>query len=436
MRGSVRAAIAVASLALTAQSAAAADRPAKDDRPIHHGDDYVFVVDPKFGMEAGVRTTDSLYRLVSRYEDALPTVVRLDEMKPLEKGVGIFGRTLKLLFIDEPLAEFSTVAIHEVFGHGARGQEFGAPPSPSFYLPGIYCKLLTPGERSDCTAYSGVSEGSGLVDRDLGITAGGIESNMAQAWWLNARTMQRDGWIRHGELLAYMIAKGSYFGTFTGSELASGQGLRASNDVGHYVGLLQDRFNAWRPEDRHRVATRLQAGYLWNLADPMLLYAAYGTIVESLYRGKREMRVPLPKMGDVAFLPSPRFNLSPFGGEHYLDAFFSRRGVLADVYARTVSSGLASATGFGVRTLGFKATDRVELGGELDVWSQPEILPGVREIYDRDQRAGINMGGLATVRVIDRLGITAKLAYKTPGYVMAQPLEGGLYGYAGISIAQ
>ena len=58
--------------------------------------DYVFTADPRFGMEGGVRTFGSLGRLVYRYEEALPTIVLVDEHKVTGKLAGVLGRSLQI----------------------------------------------------------------------------------------------------------------------------------------------------------------------------------------------------------------------------------------------------------------------------------------------------------------------------------------------------
>jgi len=79
--------------------------------------------------------------------------------------------------------------------------------------------------------------------------------------------------------------------------------------------------------------------------------------------------------------------------------------------------------------------DRLALGGELDVWSQPETLLDERSVYERPQIRGVNAGLTGDLRLVGGLGIMARLAYKTRGYLAGQPIDEGLYGYVGASLA-
>jgi hypothetical protein len=197
---------------------------------------------------------------------------------------------------------------------------------------------------------------------------------------------------------------------------------------------LQDRSNQWSAEDRRRISGRIGAAYLWNLFDPTLLYAAYGTLYEFLWRGERASRMPLPTIDGTTVFLSPRFALSPFGAEHALDLFLARGERMLDVYARVVSTGIWDAYGAGARVLGLRALDVLSIGAELDVWRAPEILLGERAVYDRPSRLGVNGGAFGDLTIGRGVGLTGKLAAKTSGFVLGQPIAAGIHGYLGLRL--
>lgn len=417
------------------------DAPHAEQPPPH--DPYVFVAGPKLGVEPSVRTIDSLGRLLFRYEEVLP-FREVPEVGFANKALCVIGRSLKLFFLDEPIAELTALASHEVGGHGARGRELGYRSTFLFYLPGIYRLLFASEDGQEAGAYTTYLDAGPIEGTKNSMTTlGGLEANHVQAWWINARIASQQGWVHHGDLLTYLASKLSYANTFlsTSTERA---GAPSSNDVNAYVTSLQELSNGWRAEARRRIARRLTAGYLWNLADPMLFYSVYGVAVSSLYRGERVSQVPLPRLGQWHIFPSPRFGLTPFGAEQGLDVFLSPRegATVLDLYARVGTSGLASYWGGGLRVLGSEIVSRhVPLGLELDVWRQPELLLDERGVFDRPSRMGTNVGLFADLRVFGgerrgdpRLGLAAKLAAKTPGFVPGQPLAGGPHGYVGLSV--
>ena len=415
--------------ALASLAALATPSRARADEPL------VFVADPQLAMEGGVRTFDSAGRVVFRYEEALPTVVRLDETRPLEHAGAVLGRVAKLVFLDEPLAELDGAWIHEVVGHGARAREAGGAATYTLRLPGVWCLVLSPTSQSCRSSTEGtISVEQG--DTALLVTAAGIEANALTSWWIDERMVAQDGWLHHGDLLLY-FGKLVYAPSVLSRDLDTAGKLPGGfDDVDHYVSLLQDRYNRVGAGDRASIAGRLRAGYLWNFADPMLVFAAYGTAM-NLWSGDRRLRFPLPRAFGVTFYPTPRWVPSPYGGESYLDVFLARAGggAVLDVYGRTATSGLAHAWGAGARAFGVRVHERVTAGAELDVFRQPETLLDVHAAYDRAQVWGMNAGVSTDVRLWGALGGTARLAWKSRGWLTGAPIDAGAHGWAGASIA-
>ncbi len=417
------AALATCIIATCVSSARADDPP----RP-----DLVFVANPNFGIEPGARTTLNAGRLLFRYQELLPSITKFDESRPSGKALGILGRTLQFGFLDGPLAHMETTVTHELFGHGARAREFGGKPAYVFGLPLPYSLFLAPQQQTSGVAFYNTDPRN--LDQDIALHFGGLESNFLTAHWINTEMVNARGWARHSDLLVYAISKVTYVTTFVSRDLRGQRGA-VGDDIDSYVNALQDKFNHWRPNQRVTIAKNLQTAYLWNLIDPTLVFSLYSTLVNFIYHGKRESKMPLPSVNGVTFYPSPRFNLSPFGAEHYLDLFLTKGDVVVDAYGRIGSSGLASYTGAGVRALGWKPHKSVSLGAEVDVWKQPALQLEERNLYTRPDEWGVNVGGFATVKILGKLGLTGKFAYKSRGYLQGQPLDATPYGYLGVSIA-
>lgn len=393
----------------------------------------VFVLDPKLGMEAGVRTFDSLGRVIFRYDEALPALATFDETRMPGKIGAIAGRFAQWLFVDTAIAAFDATLIHEVFGHGARARDLRQEAKFDFALPGIYCVLLGDGE--NCTSHAQVTGGPGSRDRSILVTSGGVEANLLTGFWIETRMVQTRGWLHQGDLLLYGASKLAYSDSFLSRKVDTALTLSESNDVANYVTGLQDRFNLPTADDRRRVSRQLRTAYVWNLMDPLLWYAAYASFYRGIVRGERWSRAPVPTVGEYTLYAAPRFGVTPFGPEHYVDVLVGRDSSVVGLYGRVGSSGLASYTGAGVRAIGVRLDDRLALGGEIDVWSQPQTLLDDRAVYDRPQRRGVNAGLTADVRLFQNVGLTGRLAYKTAGFLAGQPIGEGLYGYFGATIA-
>ncbi len=386
------------------------------------------VADPAFSMEPGVRTLDSLTPLLFAYDAVLTERLGFDESTPARKAAGIVGRLAKAALVDVPLVELQDTLAHEVFGHGARAREFGQSPVYAFQLPLTYRFLSGP------TDYSGITYfvRTGLLDSDVPITAAGLEANYFEAYWTEARALRNGGQLHYSELLRYVNEKASYLPRWLAG-FPPGSG--GQSDPDEYVDELQRRFNRYTPESRAETARALTRAYAWNAVDPTLWLSVYHLVFTYGYRGERVATLPRFGSGETWLYPGTRFNLSPFGAEHYLDLFAGRGTALVSAYLRVGSSFLASYVGAGARAAGLDVGHGLTLGGEVDVWRQPELLYEYRNAFDGRTLVG---GGAAVHfewRAWKRLGLVAKLAAKTRGYLMGQPLAAGPYGYLGASVA-
>ena len=395
---------------------------------------YVFVAEPGFGMESGVLSVSSLSRVVGLYDAQLSQALRFEENGAARAGLGIAGRLTKTLLVDLPLVDMETVFIHEVFGHGARGREAGKSPTYVFRLPGPYGKWLDGDKENPHEAYTYQAE-TGRPERDLPMALGGIEADYFTAYWGNLRLMQRDGFMHYRDMMEYGMSKLNYFGRLRADLSTYPEDTIQAGDPDNYITELQERFNRWRPEGRAAIARSLRRAYVFNFIDPTFWLCAYHGLVTYLIRGERAAEMPRLKLGDVFLFPGTRFNLTPFGAEHYVDLFAGTKDMVGDVYGRAGSSGLATYWGLGGRVMGFEPGGGVTLGGELDLWYQPEILFHERYVFDRPNLVGVNAGVHLGWRIIGPVGVVGKVAYKTKGYVMGQPVAQGFHGYAGISLA-
>jgi hypothetical protein len=401
---------------------APAARDARGEPPL------VFVADPRLGIEGGARTAVSVAELFFRYDD-LVRRLEGDESTALSKAGGIAQRTARLLLLDAPVTFVGGTFVHEFYGHAARAREWGGTATVRINLPAPYRGFLQePGVRS---GYADVSDPPS-PEWQLAMVTAGIESEYLAASWIEWRAQQRDGWLHYGQMTFLLTNKLAYM-----AEMLHGLTVETdgSNDLDAYVRGLMERHNLYRPEDRLALARRLERAYLWNLTDPAFWQAAYHLLVTYLYGGSRWARLAGFDAGGFRLFPGTRYALSPFGPEHTVELTAARGGTLYGVYARLGSGGLAPSGGGGVQVLGFPLAPGVRVGGAIDLWSQPELLFDQRYVFDPPQLTGAAASLYVNGRLHGVLGLEAKLALKTKGYLPGQPLGAGPYGYLGVSLA-
>lgn len=420
-------------LHLVLAASAPSDGATRSDTPVTQAQRPTLRIEllasPRFSMEEGTRTLASLRQFVFLYDDVLTSKLAFDETGWKRRSLGITGRLVKLVLLDVPIDRFLQTVEHEVFGHGARAREEGQWPEFSFGLPIPYSTLLSPAQQ-----YSGMAfyEYSGLVDRDLPVTAGGIESNVFDAHFRAVRLLSDGGQMHYSDALQYFSARFVYVNRLLNTDvLGTHQNF---GDPDEYARGLMQRFDLFGREAQITTSQRLRRAWATTFVDPMWWWSATQLIVDYLGRGERWSTVPRLHLGDAAISPLVRFNLSPFGAEHYLDIVITVPQLTVDAYVRAVSSGLALSIGTGARVLGWKPRPWLEVGGALDVWLQPELLPDYLNAFDGRQLPGISLMAEATWRPLKHWGLVGQLGWKSSGYVMSLPARAGIFGFGGVAL--
>jgi hypothetical protein len=410
--------------ALLLISAAISSLPGAEEPPRR----LELVADPHFSIEPGVLTTASLLHLVMGYGQLLPNF-GVDENQASGHILATGGRTIAFVFIDFPLTMFAHLLNHEVFGHGARAREQGFKPTYLFTLPPPYSWLLDSGPQ-----FHG---GTSIIptptsDRALPFSFGGFEAQSYASYTINRRIAAAGGRLEYSDLLLY-FGKLVYYESFVDLSSAT----QYNSDAGAYVEELRQRFNLWRDTDRTSLTHQLTRAWAAGVfIDPTLWAAVYDLFIGRLLFGLRSFTIKFIELGDVSIYPATRFNLSPFGAEHYLDLFIHMPAATFAPYFRFSSSGLATDLGGGASIFGWPVLSDPELrlGADLDFWVQPQILLDEKNVFTRPTLLGGNVAARADLTLFGDVGLILKLAYKTRGYLMGQPIDPGLYGFAGFRL--
>ncbi len=387
------------------------------------------VWNPQMTMEVGVTSVAGAGRLLFEYDTALGRLVDIDESTALGKAAGVAGRIVKGVFIDAPLAEIELLVIHEFFGHGARAREAGQ--NPGYWFRPVLPYQWMFGRSGDAFGYAETVR-SGIPDRDIQVTAAGIESEQLTAWFVNRQTIARRGRMHFSEILLFGAAKIAHSVDLL-TDL-SNPSLSDSIDAVDYVRQLQQRFNLWTDAEKVAVARNVSFAYVFNFLDPTLWLAAYHWFISYGVCGERFVTLPMLEFGPIEVFPATRFNLTPFGAEHYVELMGHVGEPFFDAYFRGGSSGLASYVGAGLSGDDLFVSHGLRVGGAIDVWNQPQLLLDARHVFERENHWGVSVGIHARWNLYRQLGLVGKIAYKSRGYLMGQPLDKGLFGFVGITI--
>jgi hypothetical protein len=184
-------------LLIAPSSASADDAAAEKALPT----EIVVAADPKLSMDAGIISIRSLSLFAFQYERALPSA-DIHGSPRASFAVNLLGRLAEEVFIAGPLVEAETGGIHEIFGHGARGREFGLEPTYQFSLPQPYRAIFSPDDHVEHSAFTQFSATHPpQQDRDLATTFAGIEANLRTAHLIESDLVKHDGFAHHADLL-------------------------------------------------------------------------------------------------------------------------------------------------------------------------------------------------------------------------------------------
>ncbi|MCX5785463.1 MAG: hypothetical protein NTX59_07225 [Elusimicrobia bacterium] len=147
--------------------------------------------------------------------------------------------------------------------------------------------------------------------------------------------------------------------------------------------------------------------------------------------GGRDAPAPmLPLGGGIGAAFAPKASLTPSGPENYYYIFLGGKGRLLSLYYRTGKTPEGEIKGGGAE---FGPVDLagLKLTPALDIWT----FPGAKDPQLPLRASGRNFQLKADMPLYRSLGLSAKAAYKTKGYLLGYPSHSGFYGYAGASLA-
>lgn len=395
------------------------DSADKDEFPDSPRTHLNLLYDPGLTMRSGAENVISVHHAITQLEDGLIGIRWFPEDDGLSKAGGVMGRITKYLFIDLPLDYFPAVFAHEYYGHGARYREqdwekvvYAFDPPPPYGEGG--------GQAAGSARLGLVSDHEVLAVQSGGLEVQAVMNRNLALRWMAARR------IHYHEALVYFYSYQIAFNYIHGTK----ENLEA-NESGHDVAqyLLWMNSHAGRTDMANLLmdAGDLKSRNKINLANPFIWYAIVTEVKTYIWDGDPAMSLPLLRIGGVAYLPSLRMGLTPFGPEYHLENFLrtDTRVALVDI---RVGDGTFHSSWGGIGLLVQNAYGREDFSVDvnLNVWKQPEIEFG----RDYMTSKGGGLGGAVSVRgYYDLTGsgypvsAVIEVGYKTAGFVEGYVLD-------------
>ncbi len=307
--------------------------------------------------------------------------------------------------------------LHEYYGHGSVLREFGF--SDVIYKWGWFDMFPTDG-----LADSQRVQNEGTYEEQQLWLGGGVAAS--QLYLLEAeKDMYRKG---RGTLLMFLPMQAAMSDMSYLKDGLNADALFESNDGASWLANFKGQHNndqslTAKFADRSRNAINAAA---FNPVIPWLAVAW----LRYLWTGDDSFYAPMLPLAGLKFGFSPKVNLTPLGPENYYYIFIAREGRLASLYYRTGTSPEGAVQGYGAE-FGPINIAGLALTPGYDQWT----LPAAKSAGFRFSRSGYNAQLKLDAPLYKTLGLTAKAAYKTDGYMLGLPAHSGFHGYAGISLS-
>ncbi|MBI3049193.1 MAG: hypothetical protein HYY76_12875 [Acidobacteria bacterium] len=381
------------------------------------------LVDPDLTVGAGATLVATMGAALARAEDAVVPHRLFAERGTLRRTANVAFRLLKFSLFDAPQEQVLLVVNHELFGHGARLRErFDGPIGYRIHAPPPY-------GRGGASTFFVFDRAPTHYER-LAVSAAGMEADAVAAALVAHRAFSERR-IRARDALRYLA--------FELDTLSYVSSTDDDEEPGHDVADFLETYNdlAAATAAPGLTSRTLRREVLVGLANPMLVYAAYG-IGRYLWNGATHVGVPALSIAGVRYLPMVRYRLAPYGTEWALVNELGGAVRPTEVELRIGRSPHATPWAIGIRQRELTRWRGWGLDASLEIWRQPGLAGATGETPMTSTRLGAQVRGRAE-RPLVPVWFSAHAAtfiidvgVKAAGFVPGEPLRAGLVARAGV----
>ncbi len=305
------------------------------------------------------------------------------------------------------------------------------------------------------------------VDHNLMIVAGGAEANAVLSNEMALRWVADRAFFPY-EAMMYIDAKtDAFFYIQLSTSSPSGFRTRNGGDFEQYVMQLNNKFGLPWPSFYRFTVSKLKRWSWAVLADPLLYISLAGAFAYQPITGEQYMKSYMIPLGeDLEFMPSSRVAFTPNGPECYGDLFFRLKNrAVVQGYVRGGTTVFKKFWGFGGRMYRWPVGKKIDLGGGIDLYYQPEMMRSASTLFMEylllyylyplvdigtsisylaildigngylagklRQQPGAALYGDFSYRPLPYLKLYGRIGYKTDGYVFGLALERGVFWHLG-----
>jgi hypothetical protein len=329
-----------------------------------------------------------------------------------------------------PINYTMMVTQHEVFGHGFRVRSLWQYARVEHYKWGVPPPY---GPGGGATGYLFVPSHI-TTFQDLAIASGGVEATAILANRTRLEWLQSGG-IDYRESSLYNWSQQDLTNYVFATMPDDG------GDISHYIRVLNETY----PSD-HLTHKQMKQQALVNLFDPFTYYSLYAQL-NYIFTGNSKGYIPMIPIGSYRYLPSPRYGLTPFGPEFYLENFLVKDNRPIYFYLRAGHFAGSTYTGAGIEYAYLWEKNGNSLGFRADIWHQPfanfnNRSYAIEKLLDGEPlpspphkpQFGGALSLIARKRMTEHSSFFFQLGAKTPGFLPGEPLETFPIARLGVSL--
>jgi hypothetical protein len=311
---------------------------------------------------------------------------------------------------------------HESMGHGFRIREFDVSINSYNVSPSMFGEPQVHFNKDDLPYYGKV-----LYD------VGGSESNTIFAREAFRQSLIND-YFNHYYMYGFALKFDLPLYIFGSPKVDSYSWNTYTGGGWDVVEYVKD-FEAKSTDDQQAIYHAAQRGALWSLADPSLLISLFNYTRDFIIRGRAQVKNPMIKIKEMAFLPYTDFHLSPFGYEYYAGTYLKFNKTLFETYYRWSNGNVdGKSYGLGVNMINLIRFKPFKFDVGVDLWKQDFNL--LYHTTNDDKYYENILSGKLYVRANYQLNNTfsflGQLSYKGDGFLLGNPVEHGLNAKIGI----
>jgi hypothetical protein len=372
----------------------------------------LLLYEKNFTSKTGAEDLLTLHKAFYSFEEKFLPPNPFKQKNISSKFLNGFYRVVKIAAIDYPTDYLIGLTQHEVFGHGARFNEFNYT-NCSFHL-----SLPFPYGKGHGFA-EGYPPMNSQFDEGMTMIVGGNESNTVLAETMRSKWLEDDSMHYRDFFL--------YAGGFHNTTQYIIVNLKKSyGDIAAYLMDIENKYY-YETGKKYTIDDLKKYAFI-NLLDPFQ-YMAFFNWANYIANGKQKGKIRMIRIGKLRYLPSFNLGLSPFGAEFYFYNYLKSEKHLYKVMFRYGDPKFEEFYGGEFAATDIIQWNNLDLDITADAWSQPSL-----RIQDEDTKYrttkegfGFSFSGTLNYKLFNNAYLVVIPGYKSDGFVEGEALSRGFF---------